>query len=420
MIRPTASAPLPAPESAGEVPFQAAELIYSRTDERGVIRSANPVFRRLSGHDWPELINAPHRIIRHPDMPKGFFHLFWSLLKSGQPAVGYVKNRSKDGRYYWVLANAIACDGGYFSVRFKPSSPLFDTIRAEYAALLRLEQQEGLTAEDSAQVFLARLAALGFSSYLEFMSRATSEELRARNRLLGRQEDREGLSIAALVDLLVEAQQEQDRLVARFSDLILLPVNMRLVAARLEPQGGPISQISMNYKTASDEITRRLTSFVSGDANLCGRMAAAVRAALVLDRCARLQSELVQADDRVDGTYTDPERRVEGEILKQVETLCISRAQDALAEARQLAVNLTEASTDVRRMILGLDTIRILGRVESRRDLHSEASMSATIDQIDKVQGEISVSLKHLTDLTAAIHASLTTLHRPSRAIAAK
>ena len=71
-------------------------------------------------------------------------------------------------------------------------------------------------------------------------------------------------------------------------------------------------------------------------------------------------------------------------------------------------------------MTLCLDTIRIIGSVGIRRALQSEAAMSATIDQIDKVQGEISVSLKHLTDLTAAIHASLTTLHRPSRAIAAK
>ncbi len=100
---------LPSAETGREVPFTADELIYSRTDSRGVIQAANTVFRRLSGFDWPDLIGAPHRIIRHPDMPKGFFHIFWDQLKKGEPAVGYVKNRCSDGRHYWVLANAIPC-----------------------------------------------------------------------------------------------------------------------------------------------------------------------------------------------------------------------------------------------------------------------------------------------------------------------
>jgi aerotaxis receptor len=124
------TAPLSA-DTGREAPFTADELIYSRTDDRGVILAGNEVFQRLSGQDWRELIGAPHRIIRHPDMPKGFFHLFWQQLKNGEPAVGYVKNRSKDGGHYWVLANAIPCPGGYFSIRMKPSSPLFDKVREE-------------------------------------------------------------------------------------------------------------------------------------------------------------------------------------------------------------------------------------------------------------------------------------------------
>lgn len=411
MHRTTAS---PSLSDAGrDAPFSFDELIYSRTDGRGVILAANSVFQRLSGYDWPEIINAPHRIVRNPDMPKGFFYIFWSQLKAGEPAVGYVKNRGKDGRHYWVLANAIACDGGYFSVRMKPSSPFFDTIRAEYASLVRLEQKESLSAENSARVFLARLAELGFASYDQFMSHALTEETRSRSALMGKAEDADAQKIASLVEMLVQALNEQSRLLTRFADLMLLPVNMRLVAARLEPQGGPISQISMNYKTASDEIARRLNSFVGGEANLCKRMVTAVRRSLILGRCATLQSELVRRYDRQTTSCTGTDRRTELTALTTVEALCFSRAQVALTEAARLAVDLTDASTDVRRMILGLDTIRILGRVESRRDQLSEASMSATIDQIDRVQGEISISLKNLTDLTATIHTTLSSLRRP-------
>ena len=397
-----------------EMPVPPDGLIYSRTNPNGIILSANTLFRSLAGMTLGELRGAPHKVIRHPDMPRGFFHLFWSLLKAGEPAVGYVKNRSKDGGYYWVLACAIGCDSGFFSIRIRPSSPLFATIREEYAALLLREQTEGLTPEASAQALRDRLAALGFASYPEFMAQALAEETRARNLALQRREDAEGDNLARLVALLVDVQKTQSHLVQQFSALMLLPVNMRLIAARLEPQGGPISQISMNYKTASDEISGRLSSFVSGEANLSARMAAGVRRSLVLTHFARLQAEVVARSHDEDQALDEEERRTEDRILHDVAQGCVRQAQDALSQAGRVAMDLTDAANDVRRMVLGLDTIRILGRVESRRDLMAEGSMSATIDQIDRVQGEISVKLKELNDLVALIHAQLSMLQRPS------
>ncbi|MDQ2066213.1 PAS domain-containing protein [Xinfangfangia sp. CPCC 101601] len=408
------------PGSGRELTVPADGLIYSRTDPSSLMLSANTLFRQLAGYDLPELRGAPHNIIRHPDMPRGFFHQFWSLLKSGEPAVGYVKNRSKDGSYYWILACAIVCDGGYFSIRIRASSPLFSAVRDEYAALRRRELAEELTPAQSAEILLARLAELGFDSYHSFMAQAIADEIRARNQALGRLDDADGDYLSKLVSLLVDAQKVQTRLVAQFQALMLLPVNMRLIAARLEPQGGPISQISMNYKTASDEIAGRLSSFVSGEANLSLRMAAGVRRSLVLTHCARLQAEVVARGNNEDEALNEAERRNESRILHDVAQSCGRQAQDALIQAGRIALDLTDAANDVRRMVLGLDTIRILGRVESRRDLMSESSMSATIDQIDKVQGQISVSLKELNDLTSAIHAQLSMLQRPLVAVAAE
>ena len=54
-----------------EVPFTFEELFFSRTDWRGVILAGNSVFQRVSLYDWDELIQKPHNVIRHPDMPKG-------------------------------------------------------------------------------------------------------------------------------------------------------------------------------------------------------------------------------------------------------------------------------------------------------------------------------------------------------------
>ncbi|NGM44038.1 PAS domain-containing protein [Rhodobacter sp. SGA-6-6] len=399
--------------SGPEIPVPADGLIYSRTNPNGLILSANTLFRALAGYDLAELRGAPHKIVRHPDMPRGFFHLFWSLLKAGEPAVGYVRNRSRDGGFYWVLACAISCAGGFFSIRIRAASPLFAILREEYAALRRREKAEALSPEASAAALLTRLAQLGFASYMEFMARALAEEMRARNLALARQDDADGEHLARLLALLSEVQQVQTALVQQFSALMLLPVNMRLIAARLEPQGGPISQISMNYKTASDEIARRLSSFVLGESNLSARMAAGVRCSLVLTHCARLQAEVVARGNEEDRALDAEERRAEDGILREVAACCIRQAQEALAQAGRVAADLSAASGEVRRMVLGLDTIRILGRVESRRDLLSEAAMSATIDRIDAVQGGISEGLKVLTDLTSAIHLQLSLLQRP-------
>ncbi len=411
---------LPDRQTSGhEAVVPADGLIYSRTNPNGIILSANTLFRTLAGYDLAELRGAPHKIVRHPDMPSGFFHLFWSLLKAGEPAIGYVRNRCRDGGYYWVLACAISCDGGFFSIRIRASSPLFATIREVYAALRQREENEGLTPEASAAALRARLAELGFADYLEFMARALADEIRARNLAMRRQDDADGENLARLLGLLADTQKTQTMLVQQFSALMLLPVNMRLIAARLEPQGGPISQISMNYKTASDEIARRLSSFVLGEADLSARMAAGVRRSLVLTHCARLQAEVVARGNEEDRALDETERQSEDRILREVQASCTRQAQDALAGAARVAVDLSDASSDMRRMVLGLDTIRILGRVESRRDLMSEASMSATIDRIDQVQGEISDGLKMLNDLTSAIQVQLSMLQRPAAMVMA-
>ena len=116
-----------------EVPFGIEELFYSRTDARGVILAGNPVFRRVAGYDWGQLIGAPHRKVRHPATPKAVFRILWSTIQTGQPAVAYVCNRAADGRPYWVLATILPFGDAYLSVRIKPTSHLLATVKEIYA-----------------------------------------------------------------------------------------------------------------------------------------------------------------------------------------------------------------------------------------------------------------------------------------------
>ena len=80
------------------------ELIVSRTDLNGIITYANETFAEISGYSPQELIGQPHNIVRHPDMPASVFNELWETVRQEKSWNGYVKNRRKDGGYYWVHA----------------------------------------------------------------------------------------------------------------------------------------------------------------------------------------------------------------------------------------------------------------------------------------------------------------------------
>jgi len=110
------------PVTQNEVKLTDSTLIVSKTDLKGRITYINRDFLEISGFTEQELIGEPHNLVRHPDMPVEAFEDLWRTLKEGRPWTGYVKNRCKNGDYYWVLANATPIwEGGqvtgYMSVR---------------------------------------------------------------------------------------------------------------------------------------------------------------------------------------------------------------------------------------------------------------------------------------------------------------
>lgn len=116
------------------------QYLISKTDMKGRLIYANPAFIEVSGFTRDELIGKAHNIIRHPDMPPEAFADLWETLKAGKPWLGLVKNRRKDGGFYWVLANAypvvengeVTC---YASVRIKPNQEQVEAAEAFYEAI---------------------------------------------------------------------------------------------------------------------------------------------------------------------------------------------------------------------------------------------------------------------------------------------
>ena len=105
-----------------EFDYPADELLMSTTDSRGHITHCNAAFERVSGYSMQELMGQSHNMVRHPDMPSEAFRDMWATIGHGRSWKGMVKNRRKDGSFYWVEAHVtpIMQNGkpvGYMSVR---------------------------------------------------------------------------------------------------------------------------------------------------------------------------------------------------------------------------------------------------------------------------------------------------------------
>jgi PAS domain S-box-containing protein len=85
--------------------FPEDDVIVSKTDLKGKITYVNRTFIGVSGYSEEELLDQPHNIIRHPDMPRCVFKLMWDTLESRHEIFAYVINLSKNGDHYWVFAH---------------------------------------------------------------------------------------------------------------------------------------------------------------------------------------------------------------------------------------------------------------------------------------------------------------------------
>jgi methyl-accepting chemotaxis protein len=136
------------PVTDKEVLLTPETLIVSKTDLKGRITYINRDFLEISGFSEAELIGQSHNIVRHPDMPVEAFADLWQTIAQNRPWTGFVKNRCKNGDFYWVRANVTPIweNGqvtGYMSVR-RLAEP--ETIRQvdEVYRQFREQRQGGL------------------------------------------------------------------------------------------------------------------------------------------------------------------------------------------------------------------------------------------------------------------------------------
>lgn len=381
-----------------EVPFSIEELFFSRTDKRGIIASGNSVFQKISQYSWEELLEKPHNLIRHPDMPKAVFWLLWDTIKKGNPIGAYVKNKAKDGRYYWVYAIVTPLDDGYLSVRLKPTSEILKVVEEEYQKLANLETANNLTPEASAGILLNRLNELGFSNYNMFMATTLSKEIAARNNSLHRLQD----GAIARFDELVRAAnvvlQNASTIFTEYEKNEYVPLNLRVQAAQLGEFGSTINVISYNYNIISTEIKESMSQFIDSSKQVFK----SINDGLFLVCTAGIQHEILnffKSEEEIEGIS----REHEMQLLAQQQSAYMRRATDSLRSILTQAEQFAADCAIMKRLASGLEVTRIMAKVESARLIEDKNGLGGMIEDLEAFQKTIAINLRDIDNANRSV-----------------
>lgn len=388
---------------ADEVPFRIDELFFSRTDARGRILSGNDVFQRVSLYGWAEMIERPHNIIRHPDMPRAVFYLLWERIRAGLPVGAYVKNRARDGRHYWVYAVVTPLDDGYLSVRLKPGSALFTAAAGLYGAIRRQELDTGCKPAESASALLGLLSQAGFADYPSFMARALGGEIRNRDAALGRPAWQALGSFEDLIESAAILLRAAERMLDLASAFRYTPGNLRIQAARIGDEGRAIGEISTNYGKISESIVENLRQLHLAAQDVF----ASVNDGLFLACTARLQEETAAFFNHEAAEKDAAFAGEAGRLMRQTRDYG-ALAAEKFDHIKAHVGRFFDLTADMKRLSSALAAVRVMGKVESvtlYRGMFAELigdlergqeALSAGLSEIWGINNRIRDNIRHM------------------------
>lgn len=387
---------------ADEAPFELRELFFSRTDKGGRILSGNSIFQRVSQYTEAELTRQPHNIIRHQDMPKAVFRLLWNTIKRGNPIGAYVKNKAKDGRYYWVFAIVTPVENGYLSVRLKPTSSLLPTIRQEYKNLLEYEKQPGITPTQSTEALLKRLGELGFDNYESFMATALREEICARELGLGLQPCQSLHEFSLLLETSKILMAKSGVISHSYAENQYVPLNLSVRAAQLGQIAATIGVISTNYSVLSDEIRLRMSEFMDSAKGVYDT----VCQGLFLACTAKMQNEMLEFF-KGENCFGETSEEQEKNLLTKQKDEYRKKAVEGLTAIARQAQSFYKSCSEMKRLAVGLGVTRVMGKIETSALQNADTSLDNLMDNLMHFQNSIEENLKEIEDVNRDIESQI-------------
>ncbi|EQC48293.1 PAS domain protein [Bacteriovorax sp. BSW11_IV] len=396
-------------ERFGEIDFDPREMFFSRTDERGVIKAGNNFFREISGYEWDELIEKPHKVLRHPDVPKAIFYYFWQEIRAKRPIGAFVKNKCKDGSYYWVFGLALPISDSYISIRIKPTSEKFNFIFSIYEELVVIEKAS--SQEESLKILVQRLNENGFENYQSFMTQVLIQELQSRNNLIQGKNAKAYGEMISLLQNRIDLKEGVQKIFSYHDDNKWASLNLDILSSHLDTSVKTFTVVSQKYQELVEEIKIHMKHFeeeaLKVDENLFG--------CLFLVSANFLVKEIVSKfKENKEVEYCDVEK--EFEYFGPLERKYENEALDSISVINGLILSFSRISQKLRNHLIALDLIRLSGRIELNR-IGGDSDVKNILDQLQLFQEQVSGELKLIEMITFEIESSMKNLIRENKII---
>ncbi|CAN0260260.1 unnamed protein product, partial [Chrysoparadoxa australica] len=204
----------------------------------------------------------------------------------------------------------------------------------------------------------------GFTCYDAFQSHALATEFEARSRQMGCTLDPRLKRFIDMTQAISDVWDEADRMTEAFKAIRTVPMNMRIIASRLENAGGPISAISVNYSQMLEEMTTWVKTFVEGDDCVFAKIRNAVLMGQFLTFASATEREMITAFGATDDAYPDDvDVAHEIAVLAGHEKRFMQQAADNLSSVEREARRFSLSVLDMKRFVTGLSSTRMMCKI---------------------------------------------------------